>query len=63
MQNVDILPTLKARKCGGWLATSPHGSDIRIGVTADSEEAARTKFRMALAQWRTLLARDIPKSS
>lgn len=49
------------RKCGGWLAISHRWADIRIGVEADSEDAAREKYLAAVSEWRKMLAADAEK--
>jgi hypothetical protein len=36
------------RRCGGWLAVTPHGWPLGIGVTADTNAAAEKKFREEL---------------
>ena len=63
MQNVGIIPKVVHRECGGWIAYPPPDAGIRIGVTAESEDAARSKYMSAIAQWRLLLARDAPQPS
>jgi hypothetical protein len=65
MQQIDISapiqPRLVARECGGWLAISPHGSALRIGVTAATESEAREAYHQSLAQWlATLRADNVP---
>lgn len=53
-----VIPRLIERACGGWLAVSPRGCSLQIGVTADSESLARSEFRSAFEQWREMLNRD-----
>ena len=48
-------PRLIERMCGGWLAVSPRGSSLKIGVMGDTEDAARGAFAAAIQQWRTIL--------
>ena len=58
-QHVDynqIKPILAERTCGGWLATAPKWSPLRIGVTAATEAEVKEAFRVALRQWSALLA-------
>lgn len=50
-QDIAVEPQMIPRQCGGWLALSPPGARLRIGVTATTEEAARAGFRQALARW------------
>lgn len=49
-------PKLIERQCGGWLAISPACEPIKIGVSAETEQDAAFRYRVALAQWRMLLA-------
>jgi hypothetical protein len=53
-----VIPRLIERANGGWLAVSPRGCSLQIGVTADNEEDARAEFRTAFDQWRDMLNRD-----
>lgn len=55
MQN-SLMPRLVQRHCGGWLALAPRGVSLRIGVWADSEDAAREKYRTAVKEWQATLA-------
>lgn len=56
MQIASEMPRLVQRQCGGWLALAPRGVSLRIGVWADSEEAAREKYRTAVEGWQATLA-------
>ena len=57
MRDVAIPPRIIERRCGGWIAVSGPGAEIRIGVTADSKEGALKKFEAAMLDWqRTLQA-------
>lgn len=40
----SVGPILIERRCGGWLAVTPHGWPLGIGVTADTKEDAEKKF-------------------
>jgi len=51
-----IEPNVVQRECGGWLATAPKWSPLRIGVTAATETDVREAFRLALDHWATLLS-------
>ena len=42
-----IQPDLVRRACGGWLALSPKGASLKIGVQAETAEEATEKFRSA----------------
>jgi len=44
-------PDVVAMRCGGWLATSPRGVAIRIGVVGISEADARERFSESLGRW------------
>lgn len=43
------------RKIGGYLALSPAGDSLQIGVVGESEEAAAAMWAKARDQWRVLL--------
>ena len=47
----SVQPVLISRRCGGWLAITPRGWPISIGVTADTEAEARREFEVALDRW------------
>lgn len=49
-------PTLIRRRCGGWLAVSPRDESLQFGVTASTEEEARSNYAQALLRWREILA-------
>lgn len=51
-----IAPQIRSRACGGWIATSPPWSPVRIGVTAETEPDAAEAFRRALGFWAMALA-------
>lgn len=51
----DVIPDMIHRKRGGWLAISPLGHSLRIGVVAETEERARVKFDRSLSDWVTNL--------
>lgn len=40
---------------GGWLAVSPAGSDLKIGVAGNSENEVRREFAGALKRWQAIL--------
>lgn len=48
-------PNLIERESGGWLALSPDASGLRIGVTAETADAARRAYEAARAAWQQLL--------
>lgn len=58
MSSGPVIPRMIERRCGGWLAVSPRSCSLKIGVTADSEEEARSEFRTAFVQWREMLDHD-----
>lgn len=61
MSNVhEVAPRLIKRDCGGWLAVSPPGAALSLGVTAATEADAVAKFRAAETRWLTILASDHP---
>ena len=51
-----VEPNLVRRKNGGWLAISPPGSPLGIGVEAWNVENAKNRFRRELLEWHTLLS-------
>ena len=40
----QVDPVLIERRCGGWLAVTPRGWPLGIGVTADTKEEAEQEF-------------------
>jgi hypothetical protein len=54
----SIHPLVSPRKCGGWLAKSPNGATLCIGVTANSETEAREKFLRSLDRCAEILLAD-----
>jgi len=51
-----MTPEIRSRACGGWLATSPPWSPVRIGVIAATQTDAAEAFRRALGFWAKALA-------
>lgn len=49
---MDAEPVLVERACGGWLALSPPGYSIRIGVTAITNVEARLRWHDSIARWK-----------
>jgi len=43
------------RANGGWLAVSPEGCSVKIGVTANSRDEAAIAFSVAIEQWLGIL--------
>lgn len=52
----DIRPDLIGRECGGWLAISGLGSELRIGTVGATADQAVDRFRAALEEWARLAA-------
>lgn len=46
-----VKPELIERKCGGWLAVTPRGWPLSIGVTAATNADAKREFEAALDRW------------
>lgn len=46
-----VQPWPIARNCGGWLAVTPRGWPLSIGVIAETEEAVKEKFAASLVRW------------
>jgi hypothetical protein len=56
MQIEAESPRIVRRHCGGWLALAPESASLKIGVSADSEDVARNKYRTAVEEWKATLA-------
>ena len=57
VENSDsIRPDMIRRTGGGWLASSPKGAGVSIGVTAATEEDSRDNFRSTYRRWLEILA-------
>jgi hypothetical protein len=54
----EPAPRLIRCEYGGWLAVSPPGAFVSIGVFAWSADDARDRFHREMQEWRELLARD-----
>jgi hypothetical protein len=39
-----VQPLLIERRCGGWLALTPEGWPLAVGVTGDTKEEAQKIF-------------------
>src|SRR5512139_4067626 len=48
---IQVRATTILRACGGWLATTPSDSPLKIGVVGETEEGAREALRIALLRW------------
>lgn len=46
-----VEPKLVERACGGWLAITPRGWPLSVGVCGVTLEAARNDFAAALSRW------------
>ncbi len=47
----SVEPVLIERHCGGWLAITPQGWPLGIGVTAETKADAEKKFREELERF------------
>lgn len=47
----QVGPVLIERRCGGWLAITPRGWPLGIGVTAETKAAAEKKFQEELERF------------
>ena len=47
----SVKPHLIERECGGWLAVTPRGWPLSIGVTAETNAEAKRIFEVALDRW------------
>lgn len=45
-----VDPVLVQRQCGGWLATTPRGWPLGIGVTGTTKAETEKRFRDELAR-------------
>lgn len=49
-----VEPRLIARNGGGWIAVTPRGWPLAVGVIAESQDAACRAFEAALQRWRRI---------
>lgn len=49
--DLHLEPELRQRKRGGWLATSPRKSGLRIAAIAATEQEAREQFAAIVESW------------
>lgn len=54
----SVSPVLVERRCGGWLALTPDGWPLGIGVTAETKFDAENKFREELERFSKIRERD-----
>ena len=47
----QVTPRLIARNNGDWMAVTPRGWPLALGVCAHDEESAKEKFSAALLRW------------
>lgn len=53
-------PIVSERQCGGWIARSPDGAELKIAVTALTEVEVRAQFKQSVERWLTALqAKDL----
>lgn len=55
INNQIMHPVTIRRASGAWLAVSPIGSELKIGVTGDTEIEAVENFRAAFSTWLDLI--------
>lgn len=58
MDAMTIDPDLIKRECGGWLAVTPPGVPLRLGVEAADERAAIAAYHKERERWIEMLARS-----
>lgn len=46
-----VEPVLTERRCGGWLAVTPRGWPLGIGVTAETKAHAEERFRAEMKRF------------
>ena len=56
-----VTPRLLRREDGGWLAVTPKGSPLPIGVAAWTAEDARSAFAREVKAWEALF-KDQPRT-
>lgn len=50
-----VEPRMIKRECGGWLAVSPRGCSLKIGVTGETEQGTRDQFAASFARTMQIL--------
>lgn len=55
---MSIEPVLIKRECSGWLAVTPEGAPLRLGVEAADEAAAIASYHRERARWLEILSRE-----
>ena len=53
-----VSPILIERRCGGWLAITPRGWPLGIGVTAQTKTDAEKKFQEEMRRFSTIKERE-----
>jgi hypothetical protein len=53
---VEVHPNLIRRSYGDWLAASPHGACVSLGVTGATEQEARKNFETAIKRWFAIIS-------
>lgn len=46
-----VRPVLIERACGGWMAVTPRGWPLSVGVTAVTVAAVELAFEEAMERW------------
>ena len=54
----EIRPRVVQRTSGGWLAVTPMGAPLTIGVVGATEIEAIAKFRGAITRWQQILTSE-----
>jgi hypothetical protein len=59
----SVQPHLRPRANGGFLAVSPPGAPLSIGVAGRTEDEARERFEAERAEWIKLAERsaEVPR--
>ena len=55
-ENCSVTPVIIPRECGGYLAISPKGFRLRVGVEGATEEEARNTFETRITSGLRILA-------
>lgn len=53
-----VSPVLIERRCGGWLAITPPGWPLGIGVTAQTKADAEKVFKEEMRRFSTIKERE-----
>jgi len=61
--DINVIPNLYRRACGGWIAVSPDTAGIKMGVIGETEGEAIARFRASYSEWLKNLDSESPAST